>query len=134
MQGSPVSVEPEDYSLATVLVTYQRFTVDESGTAAAAGTVTFELVHPTKIKTDEGIDITIKPVIGYLGDNGAMRRESRVGEEGVELVCLAEDFGVDQLVYRATFNLTDGLGSGRIIQKPVTIPVTTNDIVLNELT
>jgi len=129
-----VSIEPEDYALDTIVVTYQHFTVDSEGTAAAAGTVTFELISPARIKTAEGIDITLKPVIGYLGEDGAMRRGSRVGEEGVPLVCVAPDFPVDELVYRAKFALTDGLGSGRIRQKDITFAVRDDDIDLTKLT
>ncbi|SDD58480.1 hypothetical protein SAMN04488581_2597 [Mycolicibacterium neoaurum] len=124
--------QPEEYLFDTIVVRYGAVTVRNGETFPVAGTVRFELTSPRRLTT-YGIDVTPEPEVGYIGEDGSLRRDNRDGEEGVLLMCASEDLGVDRLTYRATFDLTDGLGRGQINRKPVTFTVTDEDIELGEL-
>lgn len=123
--------QPEDFVFDTIVVRYGVVTVGATGTQPAAGTVTFELVKPSQLSTD-GVEVSLEPVVGYIGEDGTMRRDSRSGEEGVELVT-PEGFDADTFTYRATFDLTDGAGRAHLVKPPRKFLVTDEDIDLGGL-
>lgn len=123
--------QPEDFVFDTIVVRYGVVTVGSQGTQPAAGTVTFELVKPHHLSTD-GVEVTLEPVIGYIAEDGTLRRDNRSGEEGVELVT-PEGFDADTFTYQATFNLTDGAGRGRLVKPPRKFLVTDEDVDLGGL-
>lgn len=123
--------QPEDFVFDTIVVRYGVVTVGSLGTQPAAGTVTFELVKPSHLSTD-GVEVTLEPVVGYIAEDGTMRRDSRSGEEGVELVT-PDGFDTDTFTYLATFNLTDGAGRGRLVKPPRKFLVTDEDVDLGGL-
>lgn len=122
--------QPEEFVFDTITVYYGAVTVDVTGTQPAAGTVLFELLSPRSLSID-GVDVTPLPVTGFIGEDGSMRRTSRVGEEGVPLMT-PDGFDVDHFTYRATFNLTDGAGRGQINKRPKTFTVSNDDVELGE--
>lgn len=125
--------QPEDIRFATIVTRYSAVTVRSGETYPVGGTVRFDLLQPHKLRTEDGIEVTVEPEVGYIGEDGIMRRGNRSGEEGVLLVCVDPEFGVDTLTYKATFDLTDGLGRGQIRRKPLTFSVTDEDIDLGGL-
>ncbi|MDZ7886543.1 MAG: hypothetical protein U5N53_28225 [Mycobacterium sp.] len=125
-------IQPEDYTFATIVARFSAVTVRSGTTHPAAGTVRFDLITPRTLVVD-GIEITPETEVGYIGEDGTLRRDNRSGEEGVLLLCVDPDFGMDALTYQATFDLTDGLGRGQIRRKPLRFNVTDNDIDLGGL-
>lgn len=123
--------QPEDFVFDTITCFYSAVTVGVDGTMPAAGTVVFELIAPRHLSVD-GIEVTLEPVIGYIGEDGTMRRESRSGEEGVPLVTSTE-FGDIPFTYRATFNLTDGTGRAQLNRPPKKFQVIDDDVDLGGL-
>jgi hypothetical protein len=123
--------QPEDFVFDTIVVRYGVVTVGATGTTPAAGTVTFEIVKPRNLSTD-GVEVTLEPVVGYIGEDGTMRRDNRSGEEGVELVT-PDGFDTAAFTYQATFNLTDGAGRGQLVKPPRKFVVTDEDVDLGGL-
>lgn len=124
-------IQPEDYTFATIVARFSAVTVRSGSTYPAAGTVRFELISPRHLSID-GIEVTVEPVIGYISEDGTMRRESRSGEEGVPLLTSTE-FGDTPFTYRATFNLTDGTGRAQLNKSPKKFRVTDEDVDLGGL-
>ncbi|MEX7470194.1 hypothetical protein AB4Z39_10825 [Mycobacterium adipatum] len=123
--------QPEDFVFDTIVCRYSAVTVGVSGTMPAAGTVLFELISPRHLAVD-GVEVTVEPVVGYISEDGTMRRESRSGEEGVPLLTSTE-FGDTPFTYRATFNLTDGTGRAQLNKSPKKFRVTDEDVDLGGL-
>lgn len=124
--------QPEEFVFNTIVARFSAVTVRGGDTYSAAGTVRFDLLKPHRLSTD-GVEVTVESEVGFIGEDGIMRRDNRSGEEGVLLLCADDEFRVDRLTYRATFDLTDGAGRGQILRPPLTFTVTNEDVDLGGL-
>ena len=118
-----------DFDLITV--TYDAFAADPDLTAAS-GTVTFTLDSDrddTVLPSTSG-DVSIRPVVGYIGADGQLRRDNAAGAVGVQLIGNDPAFKLLTMVYKATFELTTQVGEP-VTRKKIRFNVNPGDTAIS---
>ena len=132
----------DTYSTVTC---YYTHVIANTASSGVSGWVYLSLEYP---RTDDVLDalITVAPAAvtfgdadngqvfkGYMGDDGKMRRVGVDGTVGVPIIANDGKFGLERLVYRATFDLTTPAGTP-IKRRPFLFAVEdgSTDINLNE--